>query len=273
LITLTGLHYYPIKSCAGTTVSRAQTTERGLIDDRNYMVIDADNQFLTQREYARMALIKPTIRDGILTVNAPNMQPLTVDPMEYSETREVVIWKDTCRAHDMGNLAAEWFSTFLGTTARLVHQDHSRKRRVDPTYAQYDSAEASFSDGFPFLLISEASLVDLNSRLATPLLMNRFRPNLVVAGCEPFAEDTWKRICVGTLELALVKPCARCVITTTDQATAERGKEPLATMASFRRTQGNAKVMFGQNVIYAQPEPSHGDWLEVGTPIEVLELR
>jgi len=271
LISLSTLYYYPIKSCAGTSVSRAQAAERGLVDDREYMLVDAQNHFLTQREFARMALIKPTLRDGLLTVTAPNMETLTVDPMEYTETRDVVVWDDTCRAHDMGNLAAEWFSTFLGTTARLVRQDRRQKRRVDPRYAPHDNDEASFSDGFPFLLISEASLADLNARLATPLPMNRFRPNLVVTGCEPFAEDTWKRICIGTLELALVKPCARCAITTTDQATAVRGKEPLATLATFRRTQGNPKVMFGQNVIYAQSDANRGGWLEVGMPVEVLD--
>ena len=271
MITLSALHYYPIKSCAGTSVKRTQAAERGLINDRDFMLVDADNHFLTQREYARMALIKPMLRDGLLTVLAPGMAALTVDPMEYAETREVVVWDDTCRAHDMGNMAADWFSTYLGTTARLVYQDHSQKRRVDPRYAPHDIDEASFSDGFPFLLISEASLADLNARLETPLPMNRFRPNLVVAGCEPFAEDTWKRIRIGTLELAIVKPCARCAITTTDQQTAERGKEPLATLASFRRTLGNSKVMFGQNVIYATETGARGGWLEVGTPVEVLE--
>jgi uncharacterized protein len=271
LISLSALHYYPIKSCAGTSVSRGCAAERGLEGDREYMVVDADDNFLTQREYARMALIKPTLHNGMLTVNAPGMQTLMVDPMEYTETRDVVVWYDTCRAHDMGTQATEWFSTFLGTTARLVHQDRSQKRRVNPQYAPHDNDEASFADGFPFLLISEASLADLNARLDTPLPMNRFRPNLVVKGCEPFAEDIWKRIRIGTLELAIVKPCARCAITTTDQQTGERGKEPLATLASFRRTQGNQKVMFGQNVIYAQRDTARDGWLEVGMPVEVIE--
>lgn len=272
---LSGLYYYPIKSCAGTLVDRAQTDERGIVGDREYMVVDNDGHFITQREYPRMALIQPQ-RDktGILRVNAPEMSTLTIDPMDGEEHRQITVWRYTGPAIDMGNQAAQWLSDFLGTPARLVRQDHQHKRQVNPQYALSVKDETSFSDAYPFLIISQASLDDLNSRLETPLLMNRFRPNLVVAGSDPFGEDTWTRIRMGSLTLALVKPCARCVTTTVDQATGKKGVEPLRTLAKFRQITGTNDVMFGQNVIYADPsDQPRGGMLCVGDPVEVLATK
>ncbi|MBX3063931.1 MAG: MOSC domain-containing protein [Anaerolineae bacterium] len=272
---LSGLYYYPIKSCAGTSVDRAQTDERGVIGDREYMVVDSDGHFITQREYPGMALIQPQRDDtGILRISAPEISTLTVDPLEGEEHRQITVWRYTGPAIDMGNQAAQWFSDYLGTPARLVRQDHSHKRAVNPQYALSDRDETSFSDAYPFLIISQASLDDLNSRLDSALPMNRFRPNLVVAGSNPFAEDTWTRIRIGSLSLAIVKPCARCVTTTVDQSTGKKGVEPLRTLAKFRQTTATNDVMFGQNVIYADPSSQpRGGMLCIGDPVEVLATK
>jgi uncharacterized protein YcbX len=174
---------------------------------------------------------------------------LRLDPSETVNT-SVTVWDDTCSATWLGEPSARWFSEFLETDCNLVHMADRHVRPADPIFAP-PGARVSFADGFPFLLISEESLADLNRRLVAPLPMNRFRPNLVVAGGEPYAEDGWKRIEIGGLSLRVVKPCGRCVVTTTDQDTGERGQEPLRTLATYRRQDG--LVMFGQNVIHEAP--------------------
>lgn len=248
---ISGLYYYPIKSCRGFAVERALVTRRGLEHDRLMMVVDEDGLFLTQREFPRMALIEPHLRPGddgdLLTLRAPHMTALDLSIRTGGPSRTVAVWRNTCQAADQGDAAADWLSNYLGSRVRLVRIADDFRRPVSPDFAINPDDETSFSDGFPILVIAQPSLDDLNKRLATPLPMNRFRPNLVVSDCDPFAEDTWQRIRISGIDFALVKPCARCPITTTDQATAEVGKEPLATLATFRRVDG--KVMFGQNVI------------------------
>lgn len=248
---ISGLYYYPIKSCRGFAVERAFVTRRGLEHDRLLMVVDENGMFLTQREFPRMALIEPHLLAGadgdLLTLRAPQMAPLDVSIRTGGSRSTVVVWRSTCQAVDQGDAAAAWLSDYLGSRVCLVRIADEFKRAVSPDFAINPDDETSFSDGYPILIIAKASLDDLNTRLATPLPMNRFRPNLVVSGCDPFAEDTWQRIRIGGIDFALVKPCARCQITTTDQTTTEVGKEPLATLATFRRIDG--KVIFGQNVI------------------------
>jgi uncharacterized protein len=188
------------------------------------------------------------MEDRELRISAPEMPPLAL-PLRPTDavTTRVSIWGQTCAASWQGEDAAGWFSEYLECTCSLVYMPDRVVRPADPTYAP-SGTRVSFADAFPFLLISEASLTDLNSRLATPLPMNRFRPNLVVGGGEPYQEDEWSSITVGEIRMQVVKPCSRCVITTTDQNTAERGKEPLRTLATYRRQDG--EVMFGQNVVH-----------------------
>ncbi len=247
-ITITGLYTYPIKSCRGQAFERALVTPRGLEHDRLLMIVDEEGSFLTQREYPKMALIEPTVGDDLLTLRAPGMEPLDLPKRSSGIAQAVVVWRDRCEAVDQGEVVAAWLSDYLGTHARLVHLHDDFARAVDPAYHRQADDQTSFSDGFPFLIISEESLADLNRRLSTPLPMDRFRPNLVVRGGEPFAEDRWRQIQIGTVTFDLVKPCARCKITTIDQATGAVGKEPLATFATFRRT-ADGKVLFGQNMI------------------------
>lgn len=253
MITLSALYYYPIKSCRGVAVDRAPVTPRGLADDRLMMVVDEAGGFMTQRDHPRMALIAPALHEDVLRLSAPGMPARDVRVRGDGPRRAVTVWGDACAAVDQGDAAAAWLSEFLGARCRLVRMADEHVRRVDARYARRGDDQTGFSDGYPFLLVSQASLDDLNARLAEPLPMNRFRPNIVVTGCAPFTEDVWTDVEVanahGPVRFGVVKPCARCAITTTDQDTAERGAEPLRTLAEYRR-RADGKVMFAQNLVF-----------------------
>jgi uncharacterized protein YcbX len=263
---VSALNVYPIKSCGGISLHVAELGPRGIIRDRSFLLVDLNGQFITQREQPRMALIRPAIdEDGLLTVQAPDM-PIVAIPGDADGPRyEVTVWKYTGVAVDQGNELAEWFSSFLGIVCRLVMFPDDVVRKVSPKYARSEQDQVGFADGYPFLLISEASLTDLNTRLEQPLPMNRFRPNIVVRGAEPYAEDSWRTIRIGEVIFDIVKPCARCVITTTDQSTTKRAKEPLKTLATYRLATTNG-VMFGQNLIHAQT-----GLIRLGDPVEIIK--
>ena len=247
-ITLSSITIYPIKSCGGIELTTAEIDERGLRYDRRWMVVNKDGVFMTQRDFPLMTLIAVELLSDALRIHAPNMPPLLVPLMlSNAEHTAVHIRSDTVNAVTVGIEAEVWFSEFLGTPSKLVAMTDASLRRVDTRYARRGES-VSFADGFPLLLISQASLDDLNVRLETPVPMRRFRPNLVVDGCAPFAEDKWKVIAIGDVRFRVVKPCARCVITTVDMQTGEAGVEPLRTLATFR-TIGN-KVMFGQYLLH-----------------------
>lgn len=203
-------------------------------------------------------------RDSLL-LDAPGMSTLalTLEPAsgELEHRIPVRIFDDDARGAVVGAEADRWFKRFLGVDCRLVYMPDDVVRPVDPRYAQSDD-RVGFADGFPLLLLSEASLADLNSRLPEPVTEDRFRPNLVVSGADAFAEDGWRRLRLGGVGLRVAKPCSRCAITTVDQATGERGKEPLRTLDGYRRV--GSKVMFGQNLAHDEPgEIGVGDRLEV----------
>jgi MOSC domain-containing protein len=247
-VRLSSLHVYPIKSAAGFAPREWPVGTLGLQYDRRWMVVRGDGEMLTQRSHPRLGQIHPTVRDTTLRVETAGMPPLEL-PLEPgpSVVFPVTIWDDHCAGTWAGERAARWFSDVLETDCSLVHIAADAARPVDPDYAPAGH-RVGFADGFPFLLISEASLADLNTRLETPLPMNRFRPNLVITGVEPFGEDHIGPFAIGDLRFTPVKPCDRCVVTTTDQSTGERGVEPLRTLATYRRS--NGKVLFGQNVIH-----------------------
>ena len=248
MITVSSLIYYPIKACRGFEVESSFVESMGLKDDRRMMVITEEGEFLTQREFPRLALVTPTLKDEVLTLCAPDFDSIQIMIQKTGFTQPVSIWSsEGVQAVDQGEEAAQWFSDWLRTPVRLVHIAEGYKRRLNPKYAVHADDHTGFADGYPILMISEESLQDLNSRLQTPVPMNRFRPNLVVRGCEPYAEDTWNKMRVGDVELAVVKPCPRCEVTTIDKATLERSKEPLKTLARYRRHELGA--IFGQNVI------------------------
>jgi uncharacterized protein YcbX len=264
MITLSSLIYYPVKACRGFEVDSTCVERMGLEHDRRMMVVTPEGKFLTQREYPRLALVTPQLDDETLILSAPGFDSIQMPIQSSGIPWPVDIWKSKgVQAIDQGEEAADWFSSWLGTSVRLVHIADGYIRKVNEQYAVSQDDHTGFADGYPILLASEESLRDLNSRLETSIPMNRFRPNVVVNGCEPFAEDTWKRIRVGEIELAIVKPCARCVVTTIDKETLGRSKEPLKTLASYRRHEFG--VIFGQNVI-----PLNVGRLRLGMPVEIL---
>jgi uncharacterized protein YcbX len=265
-IRLSGLYVYPIKSCGGIAAEEWDVDERGLRHDRRWMLVDEANQFISQRELPRMALIGVRIDPDGLVVSAPGMPSLQVLflPPEGHLLRAQV-WDDVVETLPVGGGADRWFERFLGVKCKLVYLPEESVRPVDRDYGRAGD-QVGLADGFPFLLISESSLAELNARLEQPLPMDRFRPNLVVGGCDPYAEDGWRVVRIGSITLRVVKPCGRCAITTVDQSTATRGKEPLRTLATFRRS--GTKVLFGQNLVH-----DGTGVLRAGDPVEVLRAR
>jgi len=262
-IRLSGLYVYPIKSCAGIALDEATIGPRGILHDREWMIVRPDGVFLTQRELPRLALIIPRLDGGQLALGAPGMPSVVVRSEDEGKALEVVVWRDRCLAYDSGAEVAEWLTDFLGAPCRLVHMPASTVRPVDPAYAA-PTDQVGFADAFPLLLAAEESLADLNTRLPEPIPMNRFRPNLVIRGAGPYAEDTWTAIRMGSLTFRVAKACARCVTTTVDQVTGVKdGKEPLATLATYR--QSPRGVLFGQNLIHDAPGV-----LRVGDGVDVL---
>ena len=261
-LRLSGIYIYPIKSASGMALEASQVGKRGFQYDRQWMLVDERGKFLTQRQFPRMALIKVQLEGDYLVIDAPQRQSLYVPlHLDNQERISVEVWGDVCEAIPLGEEVAQWFSEFLEISCQLVYMPESSLRPVNSQYASQNE-QVSFADAFPFLLISEASLQDLNERLDEPVPMNRFRPNLVVSGCEPFAEDTWNSIRIGSIPFRVVKPCDRCAITTVEQTTGIRGKEPLQTLAKYRRW--NGKIFFGQNLLQEQLGT-----LEVGDAVEI----
>lgn len=256
---LSGLFAYPIKSCGGVSLDSWEVDGRGLRYDRRWMLVDESGRFLSQRELPRLSLVRVGLAPDHLSVDAPGMPRLEV-PLGPSTDALVParIWRDSVMASPVGARADRWFTEFIGARSRLLHLPEDAARPVDPPFGR-PGDRLHLADGFPFLLISEASLAELNERLDRPVPMDRFRPNLVVRACEPFAEDGWLRVRIGTIAFRVAKPCARCVVTTVDQTTGERGREPLRTLARFRKV--GTEVFFGQNLIH----DGAGD-LRVGDP-------
>jgi uncharacterized protein YcbX len=248
--SLASIHIYPLKSCAPFALRSAEVEARGLAQDRRWMVIDANGKFLTGREHARLTLIRALPNaDGSLHLDAPGKSGLRVPiPDTYGERVATAVWGSPVSPLLADETSNAWLSTFLGKQVRLVHMDSECVRAIDPNYAS-PADTVSFADGFPLLLISQAALDLLNSKLAAPISMLRFRPNFVVDGSEAHAEDDWKRIRVGEVEFDVVKACVRCVFTTVDFERGERDPsgEPLRTLIGYRR--GEKGVTFGQNLI------------------------
>ncbi|SHL76949.1 MOSC domain-containing protein [Phytopseudomonas punonensis] len=265
---LSALYRFPLKSAMGESMPSLQLDALGVAGDRRWMFVDAQNgRFMTQRTFPHMSQLQARWNaSGGLSLEAPGMPALQVALPEPDQAlRGVIIWRDTLRVPDAGDEAAVWGSEFLGKACRLVHVPEDRARYIEGNLN--DDEKVGFADGFPLLLIGQASLDDLVARVGRPLEMLRFRPNLVVQGSEPYAEDSWTRIRIGGVEFTLAKRCARCVITTIDPQTGERSadREPLTTLRSYR--QGEGGILFGQNLI------NHGSGeleLQVGMPIEVL---
>ena len=239
---------YPIKSLGGIRVESCRVTERGFEHDRRWMLVDDKNRFITQREFSELVFFKTTILgNNILITDKRDDCSISVPLVqEGGELIRVDIWDDQCEAICMEQHISDWFSARLSQPVKLVYMPDQSFRRVDPDYAQ-NGELTSFSDGYPVLIIGEASLHDLNSRLEVPVGMDRFRPNIVFKGEMPFEEDGFLEIISGDVQFKAVKPCARCILTTTDQESGMRSPEPLKTLSVYRKL--NNKIYFGQNLL------------------------
>lgn len=264
-VTIRSLHFYPIKSCAGTSVRHAVVDGAGLAWDRRWLVVGENGIFMTQRGFPRMALIVPTVQDDVLRIQAPGMDDLFIglDAGRDQPEEKVVVWRATLAAHPVGSEAARWFSEVLGVPCSLYRVAEPLERLPDDAFVQPwvdtfgeeagQTHEFAFADGFPLLVANQASLDALNERLQAaghaPVPMDRFRPNIVIDGLEAFDEDHVAWLDFAGMRLGLIKPCTRCTVPDVDQATGQPGMEPGQTLAQFRRF--DAGVMFGQNAIVA----------------------
>ena len=266
MIKITEINTYPVKSLKGYQSHTGILDDKGLQYDRNWMLVDSDGLFISQREQPKMATIHVNIKNGQIGFSASETEELVlhIDQKEQKKI-SVQVWDDVCEANEVSITANDWFSTYLGKACRLVKINADFRRIVDPTYTPFE-AITGFSDAYPFLLISEASLEDLNTRLDTPVPMNRFRPNLVISGTEAYAEDSWQRIRIGDVLFEVAKPCKRCVMTTIDQVSGQKGKEPLLTLSKYRKV--NNKVLFGQNLVHHQK----GE-IQVGMEVEIISVK
>jgi uncharacterized protein YcbX len=267
---ITQLFIYPVKSLRGFAVPAAEVDALGFVGDRRFLVVDAHNQFLTQRALPQMALIETALTADALILRAPGGGSCTV-PLRAPTPAELVsvrVWKsEGLLAEDCGPEVAVWLSNFLRQPCKLVRIGEKFVRPLLKPDRAVPGDVLNFADSYPFMVVSEASLADLNARLDEPLPMNRFRPSFVVNGCEAFAEDTWQRVRIGGVQFRAGGPCARCIVTTTDQLTAGRGKEPLRTLARYRRSATDpTDVNFGQNLIH---ETKSGT-LRTGDAVELL---
>jgi hypothetical protein len=265
MYTLTEIYIYPVKSLGRIKRSGAEITERGLKYDRRWLLVDEHGKFITQRTFPQMALISVKIREESLEfINKQNKESFSLNMEERSGTKkQVIIWDDKVLAEHISHTADKWFSENLKIKCSLVYMPESSKRLVDKKYASRNEL-VSFADAYPFLIIGQSSLDDLNERLLNKVPMNRFRPNLVFNGGNPFDEDRWKSFKIGDVTFYSVKPCSRCFVTTIDQISGIKNEEPLKTLATYRTE--NNKVMFGQNLLHEGTGK-----IKVGDVLKIIE--
>ena len=247
---LSELYIYPVKSLAGISLKESLIEEKGLQYDRRWMLIDEEGTFISQRKYPELALLQVDLGDSRLTITHRNIPTQTISfSFDENTGKEIAVsvWGTDCTGIEVSQKESLWFSELLQTNARLVQMPETDRRLVDPRYAQ-DNEVVSFADGYPCLIISQASLDSLNEKLQQAVPMDRFRPNFVFTGGEPHIEDTFHKFFIGETQFSAVKPCSRCVLITVDQQTAIKSPEPLKTLAGYRTI--NKKIMFGQNLIH-----------------------
>ncbi|MGW7128162.1 MOSC domain-containing protein [Streptomyces bobili] len=268
---LLSIHVHPVKAFRGQSPRQALVEPWGLAGDRRWALIDDGGKVVTQRQQPRLACAAAELLPGGgVRLSAPGMEPLTVSVPQPVGTVSLQMFRDKVEGILADDAAHTWCSTYLGADVRLLHMDDPATRRpVDPEYGQ-PGETVTFADGYPLLVTSAASLDALNALIARgehaaegPLPMNRFRPNLVVGGTQAWAEDGWSRLTIGEVAFRVAKTCGRCVVTTTDQSTAERGREPLHTLGRHRRLDG--KLVFGQNLV-----PLSGGTVRIGDPVAIV---
>jgi uncharacterized protein len=252
MIQVSQLYIYPVKSLGGIAKETVEITDMGLKYDRKWMLVDENNLFISQSTRPQMAVLQTAeTENGIKVFHKQDPQDAIIIPFdnENAEKINVVIFEDTCDAVEVGKKQNEWFSNMLQTNCKLVYMPDDTGRLVDKRYATNEEI-TSFTDGYPILMIGQSSLDNLNEKLVEQLPMNRFRPNIVFTGGHPYIEDEIASFEINKINFRGVKPCSRCIMTTINQQTAEKAKEPLATLATYRRK--NNKVYFGQNILHQQ---------------------
>lgn len=267
MMKVAALACYPVKSLRGYALSHATIERIGIAGDRRWVVVSPGGRFQTQRELPAMATIDVLPRDGGITlVNADHGRLDVAMPGPDAESRDVTVWRDQVRVRMASAAADSFLSAALGKPLRLAFLHETDGRPIDRAFSRAGE-HVSLSDGFPLLVTTRASLDDLNARLAHPLQMRRFRPNIVIEGAQAWAEDRWRRLRIGSLEVRIVKPCARCTITTLDPLSGSRlfGDEPLPTLRAYHRA-ANGGIIFGQNAI-----PAEVGQIAVGDEVELLE--
>ena len=272
-LQLTDLRRYPVKSCRGERLREAVVEPWGLAGDRRWMIVDSAGDQVTAREHPDLVLVTPRLEGDGIRLAAPGLPDLTVPVPSATAQVPVSVWHTDLTAALACDEASEWLGKITGEPVRLVYLDDPTRRPANPDYSQATD-RVSFADGYPLLLTTQESLAALNDwilegpRFAEgPLPMTRFRPSVVVAGAPAWAEDGWHRLRIGEVTFRVAKGCDRCVLTTIDPDTAVKGKEPLVTLARYRRWDG--KIWFGANLIPDDPRP--GASIAVGAPVEILD--
>ncbi len=243
---IVSIYIYPIKSLGGISLQSAKVFGKGLAYDRRWVLIDGEGLFQSQRTLPKMALFSVLLNKEFLTVKAPDGSELTIPLNPEGERRKVNIWDDEVEGREVSAHISSWFTQYLGKEVYLVSMTEETNRLIDIRYAS-NAEMVSFADGYPLLLANTASMDDLNEKLDSPVEVDRFRPNIVIEGVQPFEEDDWAKLSIGTAQIEVVKRCARCVVVNIDPQTASKGKEVLQTLSSYRKT-GN-KVHFGVNAL------------------------
>jgi uncharacterized protein len=270
MLKLSEIYIYPIKSLGGIRLDISNITSRGLENDRRFMLIDENEQFLSQREYPQLAIFQTEIEGDFLKITDKktglNLK-VSLSPNSKTSPLSVTIWDDETTAIEVSKESSDWFTQALGIPTRLVYMHEKSQRKIESNYALTGEEITSFSDGYPILIAGQSSLDDLNNRLENPVNINRFRPNFVFTGGEPFEEDDWHEFTIGNVRFFGVKPCSRCIMTTIDQETGEKkGKEPLLTLNKYRKA--GKRILFGQNVLVSQLGT-----VSVGDNVKVLSRK
>lgn len=254
MLEISQLLIYPIKSLRGISLSRAMVTDRGFLHDRSWMLVDDKNKFLTLREFPKMALLQPILEKESLRIQSleHQIEDLIIPFYAHEKTNaKVTIWNATCDAIRVGAKADQWFGEILNTQCKLVFMPESSVRPVDTTSGfAPEGKHTSFADAYPFMMLSEASMEDLNSRLSSPVSVSRFRPNIVFSGGYPYQEDKIEDFTINQIRFTGLEDCARCQIPNVDPETGviSQDKEPLKTLASYRKQERN--INFGRNVVH-----------------------
>ena len=264
MVTVAELWIYPVKSCRGISLTEAKVSHKGLAGDREWMIVDEAGKFITQRTHPQLARVQTQLDDDYLTLDFEQLSSLKIPVQQKGDLRSVTVWRSQTEAIDQGDAAAEWFGQILQTPCRLVRQSPDHIRAINPKHALWANQPVSFADGYPLLLTNNASLKLLCEKMCSELPMNRFRPNLVVDGDRPFAEDDWQHFKIGDVEFVVAKPCERCVVTTTDQLSGDRHpeQEPLRTLRTFRHKPQQG-ILFGTNLM-----PRNEGLLKIGQSVD-----